>query len=210
MSNVWNLRRASKFFQIDRGKIASAARNWTYSAPEQTWRPLPLLRYKSFFYGVYHVRSKHKQILPMVCLQPVALQHRESTTRELKGRGVTSSLKLNLTDPCRIVPCRYHYWGMPGQRAGSPFAVLYMREYNTESPKQGRKRFNSTVLWRQLTFPIFLLFIYDNKERSDFVTSEHSVCADSELPATPPPFSYTRSIGKVKGTQVARHQHRQL
>ena len=69
--------------------------------------------------------------------------HRESTTREVKGRGVTSSHKLNLTDPCRIVPCRYHCWGMPGQRLGH--LLQYMRKYNAESPKQGNKRFNYIV-----------------------------------------------------------------
>ena len=31
------------------------------------------------------------------------------------------------------------------QRAGSPFAVLYMREHNAKSPKHDRKRFNSIV-----------------------------------------------------------------
>ena len=34
---------------------------------------------------------------------------------------------------------------MPGRQAGSPIAVQYMREYNAESQKQGRKRFNSVV-----------------------------------------------------------------
>ena len=57
---------------------------------------------------------------------------------------VASSLKLNLTDPFRV-PCQYHGWGMPRRQAGSPIAVLYMREYIAESPKQGRKRFTSIV-----------------------------------------------------------------
>ena len=34
---------------------------------------------------------------------------------------------------------------MPGRRAGSPVVVLYILEYNAESPKQGRKTFNSIV-----------------------------------------------------------------
>ena len=38
-------------FQIDRGKTASAARNWINFAPKQTWLPLPLLISPSFFYG---------------------------------------------------------------------------------------------------------------------------------------------------------------
>ena len=39
------------FFQIDRCKIASAARNLTKSVPKQMRRPLPLLLSPSFFYG---------------------------------------------------------------------------------------------------------------------------------------------------------------
>ena len=46
---------------------------------------------------------------------------------------------------------------MLGRQAGSPIAVQYMREYNAESPKQGREGLNSIV---KTTFPIFLLFIY--------------------------------------------------
>ena len=54
------------------------------------------------------------------------------------GGGYASSVKLNLTDPCRIVA-----WLRDARprRAGSPIA--YMREYNAERPKQGRKGFNS-------------------------------------------------------------------
>ena len=43
------------------------------------------------------------------------------------------------------------------QRAGSPFAVLYMREHNAKSPKHDRKRFNSIV--KRINFP-FLPIIY--------------------------------------------------
>ena len=64
--------------------------------------------------------------------------HRESTTRELREGGVTSSLKLNLTDPCRIVPCWYHCWGMPGQRDGSPFAVY--AQMQCREPKTGQEK----------------------------------------------------------------------
>ena len=65
-----------------------------------------------------------------------------------KGKGVSLFL-LNwtyctVTDPCRTVLCRYHYWGMPGRQAGSPIAV-YVGVHNAKSPKQGRKRFNSIV-----------------------------------------------------------------
>ena len=67
-----------------------------------------------------------------------------------------SSLKLNLTDPCRTVPCQYHSWGMPGRRARSPIAV-YAR-VQCRDPKQGRK--GSILLWRPFTLRIFLLFIY--------------------------------------------------
>ena len=57
--------------------------------------------------------------------------------------GDSSSLKLNLTDPCHTVPCQYHSWGMPGWQAGSPIAV-YAR-IQCRGPKQGRKRFNYIV-----------------------------------------------------------------
>ena len=57
--------------------------------------------------------------------------------------GNTSSLNLNLTDPCRPVLCQYHSWGMPGRRAGSSIAVY--TPVQCRDPKQGRKRFNNIV-----------------------------------------------------------------
>ena len=52
--------------------------------------------------------------------------------------GVASPLKLNLTDPCRTVRCQYHGWGMPGCRAGSPFAVYAWVQ--CREPKTGQKK----------------------------------------------------------------------
>ena len=52
----------------------------------------------------------------------------------------------------------YSCWGKSGRRAGSP-----MREYNVESPKQGRKRFNSKA--RRNTLPIWVIFLWWNHER---------------------------------------------
>ena len=46
---------------------------------------------------------------------------------------------MNLTDPSRTVPCRYHSWGMPGWRAGSPIAVQYMREYKADTQNRAGK-----------------------------------------------------------------------
>ena len=56
--------------------------------------------------------------------------------------GVVSSLKLNLTDPCRTVGTM-----IEGCQAGGLGHLLQycMREYNAESQKQGRKRLISTV-----------------------------------------------------------------
>ena len=79
------------------------------------------------------------RIIPWVPIDihNIPINHRESTTREVKG-GVTSSLKLNLTDPCRIVSCRYHCWGMPGRQAGSPFAVN--TQVQCREPKTGPEK----------------------------------------------------------------------
>ena len=49
--------------------------------------------------------------------------------------GNASSIKLNLTVPCRTVLCQYHGWGMPGRWAGTPFAV-YVR-VQCQEPKPG-------------------------------------------------------------------------
>ena len=69
-------------------------------------------------------------------------------------KGDASSLKLNLTDPCRIVPCQYHcLMFMDARPVGWGQLLQYMREYNAKSPKQGRKRFKSQG--RRNTFPIW-------------------------------------------------------
>ena len=51
---------------------------------------------------------------------------------------MASLLKLNLTDPCRIVPCQYHCLGMPGRQAGSPIAVC--ARVQCREPKTGQKK----------------------------------------------------------------------
>ena len=91
-------------------------------------------------------------IKPFVQISSICL----CTTRELKRRGVTSSRKLNLLDPCHTVPCRYHCWGMPGHGLGH--LLQSIRKYNAESPKQGRKRLNSIV--KRINFS-YLPHIYD-------------------------------------------------
>ena len=58
--------------------------------------------------------------------------------------GDTSSIKLNLIDPCRI-QYRASTMAEGCQAGGLGHLLQYMCEYNTESPKKGRKRFNSTV-----------------------------------------------------------------
>ena len=62
-----------------------------------------------------------------------------------RGKGEeddVSSLKLNLTDPVQYSASTM----VEGCQAGGLGHILqYMREYNAESPKQGRKRFNSIV-----------------------------------------------------------------
>ena len=85
-------------------------------------------------------------------------------------------LKLNLTDPCRTVPCQYHVEGC--QASGLGHLLQFMREYiqyNAESPKQGKKRFNSIAK----IFPIFLLFIYSMlrtmMEVSEYIYIIHTV-----------------------------------
>ena len=62
----------NRYFQIDLGKIASAARKWIKSAtPKQTRRLLPWLLFKSFFYGGGRQGKGEGRILnelPVCCL----------------------------------------------------------------------------------------------------------------------------------------------
>ena len=51
--------------------------------------------------------------------------------------------KLNLIDPCRTVRASTTVEGCQASGLGHQFQ--YMREYNAESPKQGRKMFNYIV-----------------------------------------------------------------
>ena len=55
--------------------------------------------------------------------------------------GDSSSVKLNLTDPCRTIRASTTVEGC--QAGGLGHLFQYMREYIAESPKQGSKRFNS-------------------------------------------------------------------
>ena len=66
--------------------------------------------------------------------------HKESTAREERGWGrrFFHQIEPTVTDPCRIVPCQYHGWGMPGRRARSPIA-FYARVQCRE-PKTGLER----------------------------------------------------------------------
>ena len=66
--------------------------------------------------------------------------HKESTAREERGWGrrFFHRIEPTVTDPCRIVPCQYHGWGMPGRRARSPIA-FYARVQCRE-PKTGLER----------------------------------------------------------------------
>ena len=52
-------------------------------------------------------------------------------------------VKLNLIDPCHTVHASTRVEGC--QAGGLGHLLLYMREYDAESPKQGKKRFNSIV-----------------------------------------------------------------
>ena len=90
---------------------------------------------------------------------------------------LTSPIKLNLTDPCRTVPWHYHGWGMPGRRAGSPTVL----QYNAESPKQGKKRFNSIVKTIYFSYPP-IIFLFSPPSRGA-VRWAAIFCS----PLTPPP-----------------------
>ena len=52
--SIWkNIDEFNLFFQFDRGKTASAARNLKNSAPKKMRRPLSLLLSPSYFYGTH-------------------------------------------------------------------------------------------------------------------------------------------------------------
>ena len=91
-----------------------------------------------------------EQSSPLSCNPSYTLEHRVSIQLERKMvGGNASSVKLNLTDPCcTLYSLQYHVstgsTTFEGCQAGGLGHLLhYMREYNFESPKQGRKRFNS-------------------------------------------------------------------
>ena len=66
----------------------------------------------------------------------------EKVQQERKEVGGYAS-SVNLTDPCRMA---YSTVLVEGCQAGGLGHLLhYLREYNAESPKQGRKGFNSIV-----------------------------------------------------------------
>ena len=70
-----------------------------------------------------------------------------------RERAATSSIKLNLADPCRTEPC--HGTTIKGCQAGGLGLLLqYMQEYNAESPRQDRQRFNSHG--KRNTLPIWV------------------------------------------------------
>ena len=76
--------------------------------------------------------------------------------------GNSSSLQLDWIDPCRTVLCQYYDWGMPGLRAWPTVAVYEYSICSSTMPRaQNRAGKGSILLWRRLTFPIFLLFIYE-------------------------------------------------
>ena len=67
--------------------------------------------------------------------------------------------KLNLIDPCRTVRATVPVWQLrDAMPAGWVTQFQCMREYNAESPKQGKKRFNSFV---KTTNIAYLGIIYD-------------------------------------------------
>ena len=75
---------------------------------------------------------------------------------------------------------------MPGRRAGSPIAVQYMRQYNAESQKQGRKGFNSQV--RRLELTILLLF------RLSYGQTQHTVLIENAEFASVIQTSYIKML----------------
>ena len=74
----------------------------------------------------------------------MSYRQRVCTSRgEMGGGRLFFHVKLNLIDPCRTVRASTTVEGCQAGGLGHQFQ--YMREYNAESPKQGRKRFNYIV-----------------------------------------------------------------
>ena len=82
---------------------------------------IQIQRYRTIS-SLFSIPSRHR-----ICIQQAGKRG---------GRG-SSSFKLNLTDPCRILE-----WCWAG---GLGQLFPYMRVYNAESLKQGSRRFNSIV-----------------------------------------------------------------
>ena len=97
-------------------------------------------------------------------------EHRISTARKEKGWGRHFFHQI---EPIWPLP-PYSTVPVPRLREARPAGWVaywgtYMREYNAESPKQGRKR--SILLWRRFTVLIFLLFIYAYESSYVFLLS---------------------------------------
>ena len=91
------------------------------------------------------------------------------------GAGrVFSHVKLNLTDPCRTVGDSTTVEGCEADGGGHQF--LYVCEYDAESPKQGRKRFNSIVKTINFSYlPIIYLWCNCNFRNPSINSTELSV-----------------------------------
>ena len=88
--------------------------------------------------------------------QQVAWIHGESTTRELKGRWRHFFTQIEPYWPLPYSAMPVPLLAVGGCQAGGLGHLLqYMRKYNAQSPKQGRKRFNSIVKTINISyFPI--------------------------------------------------------
>ena len=95
--------------------------------------------------------------------------HRISAAR--KKKGDSSSLKLNLTDPCytlySIVPVpRMRYARLAGWVNCFNICTSTMPRKKIKKMLRAQNRVGkgSIILWRRFTFPIFLLFIYGKNQ----------------------------------------------
>ena len=112
------------------------------ASPLWCWPARIVLQLPEFFRQIFAAFSDLRIFNLILCLFRLFLwYHRVSTPREEKGGGCTSSLKLNLTDPCRTAYSTVLVPRCQAGRLGHQFQ--YMRECNAESPKQDSKMFNS-------------------------------------------------------------------
>ena len=101
----------------------------------------------------------------------------------------------------------------PARPAGWVTLQQYMREYNTDSPKQGRKRFNSIVKTIHFSYLPIIYLWSENKDREVLSRLGPARPTFSSLGSRPlvrrtPPFSEVGEVVYSSARRIRRYLHK--